>query len=44
MRDTANKRSLEFWASIVHLFLDGYSKWYVSVVFSTGQVIGNWKA
>ncbi len=36
-RDTANKRSLELCASIVLLFLDGCSKWYVSVVFLTCQ-------
>jgi hypothetical protein len=35
-RDTANKRSLELCASIVYLFLDGCSKWYVSIVFLTG--------
>jgi hypothetical protein len=44
MRDTANQRSLEQFASIVHQFLDGCSNWYVSVVFLTGQVLGNWKA
>jgi hypothetical protein len=33
MRDTANKCSLELCASIVLLFLDGCSEWYVSVVF-----------
>ncbi len=43
-RDTANKCSLELCASIVLLFLDGCSEWYVSVVFLTGQVLGNWKA
>ncbi len=41
-RDTANKRSLELCASIVHVFLDGCSEWYFSVVFLTGQVLGNW--
>jgi hypothetical protein len=41
-RDTANKRSLELCASIVHVFLDSCSKWYFSVVFLTGQVFGNW--
>jgi hypothetical protein len=44
MRDKANKHSLELCASIVLLFLDGCSKWYVSVVFLAGQVLGNWKA
>jgi hypothetical protein len=43
-RDTANKRSLQLCASIVLLFLDGCSEWYVSVVFLTGQVLGNWIA
>jgi hypothetical protein len=43
-RDTANKFPLELCASIVLIFLDGCSKWYVSVVFFTGQVLGNWKA
>jgi hypothetical protein len=38
-RDTANKCSLELCASIVLLFLDGCSEWYVSVVFLTGQVL-----
>jgi hypothetical protein len=28
----------------VLLFLDGCSEWYVSVVFLTGQVLGNWIA
>jgi hypothetical protein len=41
MRDTANKRSPELCASIVLLFVDDCSEWYVSVVFLTGQVIGN---
>jgi hypothetical protein len=41
-RDTANKHSLELCASIVHVFLDGCSKWYFSVVFLTGQVLSNW--
>jgi hypothetical protein len=44
MRDTANKHSLEICASIVLLFLDGCREWYVSVVFLTGQVLGNWIA
>jgi hypothetical protein len=45
MRDTANKHSLELCASIVLLFLDRCSKWYVSVVFLTGgQALGNWIA
>ncbi len=44
MRDTANKHSLELCASIVHVFLDGCSKWYVSVVFLAGQVLSNWYA
>ncbi len=35
-RDTAYKGSLELCASIVLLFLDGCSKWYVSVVFLAG--------
>ena len=43
-RDTANTRSLELCASIVFLFLDGCSEWYVSVEFLTGQVFGNWIA
>ncbi len=43
-RDSANKHSLELCALIVLLFLDGCSKWYVSVVFLTGQVLGNWIA
>jgi hypothetical protein len=42
MRDTAEQRSLELSASIVLLFLDGCSKWYVSVVFLTGQVLSIW--
>jgi len=42
IRDTVNKHSLELYASIVHVFLDGCSKWYFSVVFLTGQVLGNW--
>jgi hypothetical protein len=41
-RDTANKRSPELYASIVLLFLDGCSEWYVPVVFLTGQVLGIW--
>jgi hypothetical protein len=44
MRDTAYKFSLKLCASIVLLFSDGYSEWYVSVVFLTGQVLGNWIA
>ncbi len=40
-RDTANKYSLELCASIVLLPLDGCSEWCVSVVFLTGQVLGN---
>jgi hypothetical protein len=28
----------------VLLFLDGCSKWYASVVFLAGQVLGNWIA
>ncbi len=44
MRDTANRHSLELCASIVLLFLDGCSEWYDSVVFLTGQVLGNWIA
>jgi hypothetical protein len=43
-RDAANKHSLESCASIVLLFLDGCSEWYVSVEFLTGQVLGNWIA
>jgi hypothetical protein len=43
-RDTDNIRSLELCASIVHLFLESCSEWYVSVVFLTGQELGNWKA
>jgi hypothetical protein len=39
MRDTANKCSLELCASIVHLFLDGCSVWYVSVVFFTKYLV-----
>ena len=42
-RDTANKRFLELCASIVHVFLNGCSKWYVSVVFLAGQVLGKWQ-
>ncbi len=38
------KHSLELCASIVLLFLDGCSEWYVSVVFLTSQVLGNWIA
>ncbi len=41
-RDTANKRSLELCVSIAHVFLDGCSEWYFSVVFLTGQVLGKW--
>jgi hypothetical protein len=41
-RDTANKCSLELCASIVHVFVYGCSKWYVSVVFFAGQVLGSW--
>jgi hypothetical protein len=41
-RDTSNKHSLKLCASVVHVFLDGCSKWYVSVVFLAGQVLGIW--
>jgi hypothetical protein len=44
MRDTASKRSLELCASIEHVFLDGCSEWYVSVVFLACQVFDNWYA
>jgi hypothetical protein len=40
-RDAANKHSLELCASIVHVFLDGCSEWYVTVVFLAGQVLVN---
>jgi hypothetical protein len=43
IRDTANKRSLELCATIVHVFLGGWSVWCVSVLFVAVQVLGNWK-
>ena len=41
-RDTANKHSLELCATIVHVFLDGWSLWSVSVLFMAVQVLSNW--
>jgi hypothetical protein len=41
-RYTANKHSLELCASTVHVILDGWSVWCVSVAFLAGQVLGNW--